>query len=73
MAGPLLGPTPALNPRRRSPRHQNDEGAPNVARHANTHQVNQNPPRFELIESDEASDNSATSSEEVELDRKSVV
>ena len=40
--------------------------APNVTRHANTHQVDQNPPRFELIESDEASDDSATSSEEVE-------
>ena len=63
MAGHLLGPTPVLNPRRQSPCHQNDGGMSNLEQ---THQVDQNPPRFELIESDKPSDDPATSSKEVE-------
>jgi len=37
-----------------------------LVQHANTHQVDPNPPRFEIIESDDQSDDPTTSSEEAE-------
>ena len=66
MAGPFLGPTPALKPRRRMPRHQNDRGAPILAPTQDAHQVDHNPPRFELIPSDDKSEELTTSREESE-------
>ena len=66
IAGPSLAPTPAPNQRRHLPRHQNDDGATNIARNSDARQVDHNPPRFEVIESDDESEDRTTSSEEVE-------
>ena len=64
--GPPPGTMPVLNTCRRSPRHQNDAGTTTLVQHANTHQVDPNPPRFEIIKSDDQSDDPTTSSEEAE-------
>ena len=66
IAGPSLAPMPAPNLRRRLPHHQNDDGATNIARNSDARQVDHNPPRFEVIESDDESEDRTTSSEEVE-------
>jgi hypothetical protein len=66
MAGPPPGTMPVLNTCRRSPHHQNDAGMTTLVQHANTHQVDPNPPRFEIIKSDDQSDDPTTSSEEAE-------
>ena len=65
IAGPSLAPMWALNQHRHLPHHQNDDGATNIM-HAR--QVDHNPPRFEVIESDDKSEDCTTSSEEVELE-----
>ena len=66
IAGPSLAPMPAPNQCRRSPCHQNDDGATNIAHNSDTCQVDHNLPRFEVIESDDESEDCTTSSEEVE-------
>ena len=66
IAGPSLAPTPAPNQHRRQPCHQNDDGATNIACNLDAHQVDRNLPRFEVIESDDKSEDRTTSSEEVE-------
>ena len=61
-AGPSRAPTLALSERDHMPHHQNDGGAPTT----DAHQVDHNPPRFELIQSDGESEALATSREESE-------
>ena len=66
IAGPSLAPMPAPTQHRRSPRHQNDDGAMNFVPNADTCQVDNNPPRFKIIESDDKSGDHTTSSGELE-------
>ena len=66
IAGPSLAPMPAPNQHRCSPRHQNDNGATNIVCNSDVCQVDHNPPRFEVIESDDESEDCTMSSEEVE-------
>ena len=66
IAGPSLAPTPAPNQRRRSPCHQNDDGTTNITHNLDARQVDHHPPRFEVIESDDESEDHTTSSEEAE-------
>ena len=61
-AGPSRALTQALSERDHTPRHQNDGSAPTT----DAHQVDHNPPRFELIQSDDESEALATSREESE-------
>ena len=68
IAGPSLAPTPAPNQCRRSPHHQNGDGTTNIARNSDTRQMDHHPPRFEVIESDDESEDHTTSSEEAELE-----
>ena len=65
-AGPSRAPTRALSKRDHTPRHQNDGGVPTLAPTTDAHQVDHNPPRFELIQSDNESEALATSCEESE-------
>jgi hypothetical protein len=66
-AGPSRAPTLALSERDHTPHHQNDSGAPTLAPTTDAHQVDHNPPRFELIQSDDESEALATSHKESEL------
>ena len=66
IAGPSLAPMPAPNQRRRSPRHQNDDGATKIVHNSDACQVDHHPPRFEVIESDDKSEDHTMSSEEAE-------
>ena len=66
MAGPSLAPTPVPNQHRRSPHHQNDDGATNLMLNTDACQVDNNPPRFDLIESDDKTEDPAMTSEELE-------
>ena len=56
IAGSSLAPMPAPNQRRCSPCYHNDDGATNIARNSDAHQVDHHPPRFEVIESDDESE-----------------
>jgi hypothetical protein len=56
----------ALSERDHMPHHQNDGGVPTLAPTTDAHQVDHNPPRFELIQSDDESEALATSHEESE-------
>ena len=69
IAGPSLAPTPVPNQHRHLPHHQNDDGTTNIVCNTDACQVDHNPPRFEIIESDDESDDRTTSSEEVELEK----
>ena len=66
IAGPSLAPMPAPNQHRHLPCHQNDDGTTNIACNSDAHQVDHHPPRFEVIESDDESEDHTTSSEEAE-------
>ena len=66
IAGPSLAPMPAPNQRRRLPHHQNDNGTTDIACNSDTCQVDHNPPRFEISESDDKSEDHTMSSEELE-------
>ena len=66
-AGPSRAPTRALSEHDHTPHHRNDGGAPTLMPTADAHQVDHNPPRFELIQSDDESEALATSREESEL------
>ena len=68
IAGPSLAPMPVPTQHRHSPRHQNDNGAMNLVPNADTCQVDNNPPRFEIIESDNESGDHTMSSGELELE-----
>ena len=65
-AGPSRAPMLALSEHDHMPRHQNDGSAPTLAPTTDAHQVDHNPPRFELIQSDDKSEALATSCEESE-------
>ena len=65
-AGPSRAPTQALSECDHMPRHQNDGGAPTLAPTTDAHQVDHNPLRFKLIQSDDESEALATSREESE-------
>ena len=56
IAGPSLAPMPAPNQCRCSPRYHNDDGATNIVHNSDVHQVDHHPPRFEVIESDDKSE-----------------
>ena len=57
---------PAPNQRRRSPRYHNDDSATNIMHNSDTRQVDHHPPRFEVIKSDDKSEDHTTSIEEAE-------
>ena len=65
-AGPSRAPTQALSERDHMPHHQNDSGTPTLAPTTDAHQVDHNPPRFKLIQSDNKSEALATSRKESE-------
>ena len=58
--------TPVPTQHRRLPHHQNDDGTMNFALNMDTRQVDNNPPRFEIIGSDDKSGDHTTSSGELE-------
>ena len=68
IAGPSLAPMPAPNQHRCSLCHQNDDGTTDITHNSDTCQVDHNPPRFEIIESDDESEDHTMSSEELELE-----
>ena len=68
IAGPSLAPMPVPNQHRHLPHYHNDDITTNIARNSDTHQVDHHPPRFEVIESDDKSEDQTTSIEEAELE-----